>query len=79
MTTAKILLNTIESVKDFVNIVSKFDAAMDLSSGRYIVDAKSIMGIFSMNLSRSMELCIHDDGAEAGEVLAQLQGYLIKE
>ncbi len=79
MTTAKILLNTIESVKDFVNIVSKFDAAMDLSSGRYIVDAKSIMGIFSMNLSRPMELCIHDDGAEAGEVLAQLQGYLIKE
>lgn len=78
MTTTKILLNTIESVKDFVNIVSRFDAAMDLVSGRYIVDAKSIMGIFSMNLSNPMELRIHDDQTEAGEVLELLRPYLVK-
>ena len=43
MTTQKILLNTIESVKDFVNIISKCDSPTDLVSGRYIVDAKSII------------------------------------
>ncbi len=79
MTTAKILLNTIESVKDFVNIVSKFDAPMDLASGRYVVDAKSIMGIFSMNLSNPMELHIHADEAEAGEILKRMEAYRVKE
>ncbi len=73
-----ILLNTIESVKSFVNIVSKFDAPMDLASGRYVVDAKSIMGIFSMDLTRPMELHIHGSQAEAGEILERLEGYLVK-
>ena len=51
---------------------------MDLVSGRYIVDAKSIMGIFSMNLSNPMELRIHDDQTEAGEILELLRPYLVK-
>ncbi len=73
-----ILLNTIESVKSFVNIVSKFDAPMGLASGRYVVDAKSIMGIFSMDLTRPMELHIHGSQAEAEEILERLEGYLVK-
>lgn len=77
MTKKKILLNTIEAVKDFVNIVTKFDVTIDLVSGRYIVDAKSIMGIFSMDLSHPMELHIHADQDEAKEILEQLQAYLV--
>lgn len=77
MTTARALINTIESVKDFVNIVSKFDAEIDLASGRYIIDAKSIMGIFSVDLSKPLDLCIHGDGDEAEEILKQLKKYLV--
>lgn len=78
MTTSKIILNTIESVKEFVSIISKHDIDMDLVSGRYIVDAKSIMGIFSMNLSNPLELRIHRDAEEAAEILDELQAYLVK-
>lgn len=75
MTTARVSINTIESVKDFVNIVSKFDAEIDLVSGRYIIDAKSIMGIFSVDLSKPLDLRIHGDEAE--EILKQLKKYLV--
>lgn len=77
MTTQKILLNTIESVKGFVSIISKCDSPTDLVSGRYIVDAKSIMGIFSLDLSHPLELNIHADQAQAKEILDQLQPYLL--
>ena len=77
MTTQKILLNTIESVKDFVNIISKCYSPTDLVSGRYIVDAKSIMGIFILDLSHPLELNIHADQAQAKEILDQLQPYLL--
>ena len=46
MKTLNIMINSINDVKDFVNIVSKYDFDVDLTSGRYVVDAKSIMGIF---------------------------------
>ncbi len=47
MKTVTISLNSIESVKSFVNSITKFDSDFDLVSGRYVIDAKSIMGIFS--------------------------------
>ena len=46
----KVSLNTIEKVKDFVKQVQNIDASVDLVSGRYVIDAKSIMGIFSLDL-----------------------------
>ena len=49
MKTAKISLNSIDKVKAFVNEISKFDCDFDLVSGRYVIDAKSIMGIFSVD------------------------------
>ena len=65
MKTLVIKLDTINDVKNFVNIVSKYDFDMDLMSGRYAVDAKSIMGIFSLDLSKPIELNIHsEDEAE---------------
>ncbi len=54
MKTAKISLNSIDKVKAFVNEISKFDCDFDLVSGRYVIDAKSIMGIFALNLAREL-------------------------
>ena len=52
----KVLLNSIEKVKKFVNITSNFETDVFLKDGRYVIDAKSIMGIFSLDLTKSMEL-----------------------
>ncbi len=60
-----IMLNTINDVKDFVNIVSKYDFDVDLISGRYAIDAKSIMGIFSLDLSKPITVNAHTDGDDA--------------
>lgn len=65
MKTTNIILNTINDVKLFVNIVSKYDFEVDLVSGRYAVDAKSIMGIFSLDLSKPIRAEIHSDDCEA--------------
>lgn len=59
-----ILLKSITDVKDFVNIVSKYDYDVDLSSGRYVVDAKSIMGIFSLDLSKPIKVQVYGDDAD---------------
>ena len=64
MKTFNIKLSTIENVKDFVNIVSKYDYEIDLKSGRYVVDAKSIMGIFSLDLMNKIEVSVHSDDCE---------------
>ena len=61
MKTVKISLNSIDKVKAFVNEVTKFDAEFDLVSGRYVIDAKSIMGIFSLDLSKDIDLNIHNE------------------
>ena len=60
-----ILLSSINDVKDFVNIVSKYDTDIDLTSGRYVVDAKSIMGIFSLDLSKPIKVEAHDADSDA--------------
>jgi phosphocarrier protein HPr len=59
-----ILLKSINDVKDFVNIVNKYDFDVDLTSGRYIVDAKSIMGIFSLDLSKPIKVEVHNENAD---------------
>ena len=59
MKTVKISLNSIDKVKSFVNEITKFDSDFDLVSGRYVIDAKSIMGIFSLDLSKPIDLNIH--------------------
>lgn len=60
----KVSLNTIEKVKDFVKQVQNIDASVDLVSGRYVIDAKSIMGIFSLDLSKPIDIVIHSDNKE---------------
>ena len=77
MTETEILLNNIDKVKSFVAAVSKFDTDMDLVSGRYVIDAKSIMGIFSMDLSKPIVLKIYEDGDGAAEILKALKEYIV--
>ena len=64
MKTVKISLNSIDKVKSFVNDITKFDYDFDLVSGRYVIDAKSIMGIFSLDLSKPIQLTAHTDDAD---------------
>lgn len=77
MKTLKISLNSIDKVKAFVNEISKFDCDFDLVSGRYVIDAKSIMGIFSLDLSKPIDLNIHAD-SNVDDILAALDAYIIK-
>ena len=77
MKTVKISLNSIDKVKSFVNDLTKFDTDFDLISGRYVIDAKSIMGIFSLDLSRPIDLNIHAEG-HAEEILTVLAPYIVE-
>lgn len=78
MKTVKINLNSIDKVKNFVNSISKYDTDFDLVSGRYIIDAKSIMGIFSLDLSKEIDLNIHEDH-QLEEILKDLEPYICNE
>ncbi len=64
MKTFNMLLSSINDVKDFVNVVSRYDFDVDLTSGRYVVDAKSIMGIFSLDLSKPIKVDVHSDDCD---------------
>lgn len=64
MKTCKIKLSSIQDVREFVEIVTRYDMEIDLSSGRYVVDAKSIMGIFSLDLMNAITLTAHSDNTD---------------
>ena len=76
MKTVKICLNSIEKVKSFVNDITKFDVDFDLVSGRYVIDAKSIIGIFSLDLSKPIDLNVHAE-EELDTVLETLKPYIV--
>ena len=75
MKTVDIKLSSIEDVRHFVDIVSKYDMEIDLSSGRYIVDAKSIMGIFSLDLLKPIQFTAHSDNTD--QLFAEIAPYMI--
>ena len=75
MKTVRISLNSIDKVKSFVNDLAKYDVDFDLVSGRYVIDAKSIMGIFSLDISKPIDLIVHTD-ADDEDILAALKPYL---
>ena len=77
MKTVKISLNSIDKVKSFVNEIAKFDNDFDLVSGRYVIDAKSIMGIFSLDLSKPINLNIHADENMAA-ILEAIKPYIVE-
>jgi len=76
MKNVKICLDTIEKVKGFVNAITPLDGDFDLVSDRYVVDAKSIMGIFSLDLGKTLQLNIHCDQV-AEKVMPLLQPYIV--
>ena len=65
MKNATLRLSLVENVNTFVNIVSRYPYDMDLRAGRHVVDAKSILGIFSLDLSKPITLEIYSDDCEA--------------
>ena len=76
MKTVRVCLDSIDKVKGFVNDISRFNTDFDLISGRYVIDAKSIMGIFSLDLSKPIELTIHESD-EMDEILKIIQSYIV--
>ena len=76
MKTVQISLNSIDKVKSFVSTITQFDFDFDLVSGRYVIDAKSIMGIFSLDLSKPIDLAIHAED-NIDEILEVLKPYLV--
>ncbi|MBE7019119.1 MAG: HPr family phosphocarrier protein [Ruminococcaceae bacterium] len=75
MKTFDIQLNSINDVKVFVNTVAKYSFDIDLISGRYIVDAKSIMGIFSLDLSKPIKVEVHSDNCDA--LLKEMEAFIL--
>jgi phosphotransferase system HPr-like phosphotransfer protein len=76
MTSIKVSLNSIDKVKTFVNVINTFDGDFDLASDRYVIDAKSIMGIFSLDITNPLRLDIHID-SEVDAVKTALADYLV--
>lgn len=76
MQSVQISINTFDKVKSFVNIVKKFEYDFDLISGRYVVDAKSIMGVFSLDIKKPLCLQINTE-ENAGRVIEALSDYIV--
>ena len=76
MKTVQISLNSIDKVKSFVNDITKFNNDFDLVSRRYVIDAKSIMGIFSLDLSKPINLNIHAED-NMDDIMTVLAPYII--
>ncbi len=69
-----VVLSSIVDVKNFVNVVNRYDFEVDLISGRYVVDAKSIMGIFSLDLGKPIRVEVHTDAPD--EIMAELKPFM---
>ena len=76
MKTVQISLNSIDKVKSFVNAITQYEYDFDLISGRYDIDAKSITGIISLDLSKPIDLAIHAEN-NMDEIMETLKPYLI--
>ena len=76
MKTVRVCLDSIDKVKGFVNDISRFNTDFDLISGRYVIDAKSIMGIFSLDLSNPIQLVAHTD--EPGDFFEKIKEFIVE-
>lgn len=78
MTQCKISLNSIKQVNEFVALASACKYEIDIVSGRYVVDAKSIMGIYSLDLTKQLDLNIHADPDEASDFIESINEFVVK-
>ena len=76
MKTVQISLNSIDKVKSFVNAITQVEFDFDVVSGRDVIDAQSIMGIFSLDLSKPIELVIHAED-HLDEIMDILKPYIV--
>ena len=74
MKSVMIRLSLVENVNKFVNIVSRYPFEMDLRAGRPVVDAKSILGIFSLDLSKPIALEIYSD--DCGDLMKDIAPFI---
>ena len=74
MKSATIKLSMVDHVNSFVNIVSRYPFDMDLKAGRHVVDAKSILGIFSLDLSKPITLEVHSDDCD--QLMKEIKPFL---
>lgn len=75
MMTVKILLNSVEKVKKFTSSISNEEVDFEIIEGMHIVDAKSIMGIFSIDLSKPLQLNIHSDDQK---ILDKIKDFIVE-
>ena len=70
-------LNSIDKVKRFVSVTAGFDTEIDVVSGRYVIDGKSFMGIFSMDLSKPLLVRVHENGEQAEQIMKMFQEFTL--
>ena len=76
MNKTEIILSGVQDVRDFVNLVVLIDYEVDLAQGRYLIDAKSIMGIFSLDLLSPITVIAHTDYPD--DFFAKLERFMVK-
>lgn len=76
MVTVSVLLDSVEKVQRFVSAISKYSCSFDIESGHSCVDAKSLVGLFSLNISEPLNLTINDDGMQIEDVLRDIQEFM---
>ena len=79
MTTFKVLLSSISDVKQFVNAAIALPCDIDVVSGRYVIDAKSIMGIFSIDLSKTVEVQVHGTEEDAARFMSLVKEHIVEQ
>ncbi|MCR5526181.1 MAG: HPr family phosphocarrier protein [Lachnospiraceae bacterium] len=77
MNTVEIVLNSMDKVKSFVKVISKFSADFDLTCGRAVIDAKSIVGVMSLDLSKKLDLKINPKKSDVNEIIEALEPYKV--
>lgn len=75
----KVLIDTIEKVKDFVSRTSQFNADLDIVSGKYVINAKSILGLFSLDLSKPVTLRVEGTPEEITKVNNELAPFIVEQ
>ena len=77
MKSVTVNINSIDKVKRFVNVITTYDNDFDLVCDRYVIDAKSIRGIFSLDLSQNLTLNIQKD-TDLDAILADIDEFIVK-
>ena len=70
----QVLLNSMDKVRNFVDVVTGFESDIDLESGKFVVDAKSILGILSLNIGKPLMVVVHNM-EEQNKIYKSLEGF----